>query len=563
MAIEEINIKDKIESFDRREMMDAKELNEKVSFYSELQTKKEVHPYFYKFRKKLQELYRDTNKVDIFLNAYTGDNLSTNTITETIFDRLFNVFDSQNKNIQIDISNNESKADLIKFITPFLEYFKKEGWQHLKTMFNSFITVDVNAENETYIYNIAPQYVCYLELTEDKENVKEIIYSFDNENYFYNTQEFYAKYIKQNNVYIQDYLKEHDYKECPTNFFLNDKLNASDLYLRKNIIVPQTDNLHKYIVKDGELYMSELLTSSPKMALPSDGCGYNVANEVCKGGQLYTKGIDDNFDNPVLLDDYTIKLCPTCGASRTIGVGGTFYIDFKALANEDNNITVSDLVQYFAPPLEGTEYQKETLQSLETEIIRTSIGETKTISQEARNETDVQSDYENATKILTAFGEMYANTMEFVCRIRLKHKYGKQFNYISIFLGNKFYLLSKQELIEQKDRSTNPIDRTELELKIIQLDYKHDPNKYKAVKNAYSVLPYSGVTDAYFLDLVRLNLVSREDIELRTNFNKYVQLFIEKNKNDFSTLDANYIRKELYKLIDLQDVTRSEQAPAE
>ena len=320
--------------------------------------------------------------------------------------------------------------------------------------------------------------------------------------------------------------------------------------LKKNIITTQFDDLHKYIIKATELYISELHTSDVKQVLPDTSCGYSTDTMVCEGGRMYYLPEGTEQSVPVMLDDNTQRLCPNCGHNRFVGTGAGLTVDYGLLS--ERGINVNDLIKYFAPPLEGTEYQFEKLRNLKENIIKSSVGVIqKLTAQNARNEIDVQSDFEESTKILTHFGAMYAETINFAFRIILKLENVK-FESVSFTFGNKFYLLTKNELLAQKEKATNPISRLEAEKQLIELEYKNAPDKKKAIFNAYAILPFSGVTDTDFLELIKLGKVSDFDIELRFNFNFYISEFIDKHKNELNLLDRKFIKQKMYEFVNIR-----------
>lgn len=553
------DFKDKINSFKNHELLLGQLLNDEVSFYSELKTDIYSHPYYSTFRKKIEALYLNVYKENRFVNVYLGKFPSTVEICETIFSTLSNIFDSQNKNITVSVENQKDE-EIISELKPFYEYFKNEGWKAVQTLFNSFLCVDINENQEYYLYNIAPQFVRYIDFDDDNE-IEEIIFSFDNEKYYYYTKDFYSVYEKNESTYVLEKETTHELGKCPVRVFLNDKLNNSSKFLSKNVIVSQLPDLFRYVKKSVELEMSEDFTSSPIKIMPDQSCGYHISKEVisnnsdvpviievsCKGGRLYESNPQfQNGDLPVL-EGNTQMLCPVCGQNRHVGTGASFTIDYQQAA--DSNINVNDFIKFFSPPLDGTNYQKERLKELYNSIIESTVGNVTIGTKEARNEMDVMSGYEKTTKILTSFGEIYAQTIEWSFEIYLRLKYGKSFNYVNVFLGNKFYLLTKEELFKAKEVATNPIELAEIDRQILRLEYKHDPRKLLELSKIYEQLPYSGISDKDFLQLIQLGKVSDFDIEKRTNINYYIAEFERQNLNKPEVLDYNYINNEINNLV--------------
>jgi len=536
-----MSIKEKIEGFNNSMLQKGTELNTLVSFYTELSSDLTQHPYFPKFKQKLSGLYHNIDKEDLFLKVYLGDFIPTAELSETIFSNLFDVFDSQNQNISVFTKDAEDK-ELKSSLMPYFEYFKNKGWDAYKTMFNSFLVVDIDEASKPYLYNLAPEFVKYLELDKD-DKVIEIIFTFDDEKYYHYTDLFYSVYLKtKEGDFIEKKTSNHKLAQCPANWFIDDKLNSKTVSLRKNIVIPQIDDLHKIVIKTVELYISEFITSNAAKVTPANPCGYAEGNNICKGGKLYSRITDSEGNTPpITKSDGSIALCPKCGHNRHVGSGESYSVNYEKMA--ELNINIADLIKWFTPPIEGTEYQLRRLNEMKIDVLKSAVGVTTAISAEARNEKDVNSGYENRTKILTAFGEMYAHPMVWAFDIILKIKGSKAKSYV--FLGNKFYLVSVDELLAQKESATDPIQRKEIVDQINILTYKHDVTKLAYITKVYEQLPYSGLSDADFIEYVKLNKVSNFDIELRNNINYYIDKFVRKWQNDPDKLDYDFISEEI------------------
>ncbi len=530
-------------------LLQAKELNDVVSFYSELHVNISQHPYYITFRKKLKELYKNSYKEDMFVDVYMGSDTPTVELCETIFSRLFNVFDSQNSNLNISLKTESDKKDYKSEVQWIYDYFKNEGWKKYQTKFNSFRGIDLK-DGKQYIINIEPQFVYYTK-SECKKQLQEIIFSFDNKTYFYYTDKFYSKYEKteQGEYILIGKEENHKIERCPINYFYNDFYNNDSEIYRKNVISSISNKLFDYTVSAVELLMNELAMLNYTKVVPSLPCGYETGEEICKGGRLfYTQADQKQGDTPVMRDNgNTQKLCPVCGFNRIIGSGTTITVDYEAIA--EKGISIGDLVQYFTPSVEVAEYHKENLKQLKNDLIETSVGEFKTETREARNETDIKSGYENATKLLTAFGEIYSFPISDTMDISLRFNHSADYGFVYLYMGNRFYLHTKSELLEQKELTTNPIERQDVQQQIIHVEYKHDADKLRRMEILYQILPYAGETDTYFLELVKLGKVSDFDIELRTNIYYYISLYENTKHMAVQALDYNLIKKYITDLV--------------
>lgn len=522
------------------------ELNAESSFYTCLHTNLKAHDYYSIFRKKLKKLYSNAYIEDSFLNTYLGKNLSSVEISEQIFSKLKTIFDAKNQNIYVEVEGVE-KSELNLVVKKYLEYFKTSGFDSLKSLPNSIVIIDIDENEKPYLYNLNPKFIEYIDF-EKNGDIEEIIFSFDKEDYFYYTKDFYSKYEKTENGFVEIYTTPHNLESFPGCLFLKDSYSNENKFLAKTVISNQLDNLHKFVVKDVELYKSEFATSFSTKIQPDSSCGYHQGEEICKGGKIYNSYNLDEAGNPspILFEEGTQKICPVCGNSRIVGAGATIFINLKKLA--DMNSNVNNIITEFTPNLEGTNYQKDRLTELKNEIIYSCIGKKQSSVKLARNEKDVISDYEDTSKILSDFSKIYQITINDIIGKVLKLIYQKEV-VLNIFIGDEYFLQTKEELINEKNSAINPLERTNAILNLIEYENKHNVEKKSLYEKILKLMPYSGITDTEFLEYVKFGKVSDFDFELRTNINYYINEFEKKYKNSISLLDIEFIQKEIEKLI--------------
>ena len=144
-----MDIKQKIETFDTTFIDKAVKLNIESGFYSEPQTKLSTHPFFPYFRKKIKQLFQNTYKENAFIETYMGENVPTLEIVETIFNRLKNIWDSQNSNLII-AGTNKNK-DIVSFLSEYLKWFRTTGWEALKNeVWDEFVSELTPEERERF-----------------------------------------------------------------------------------------------------------------------------------------------------------------------------------------------------------------------------------------------------------------------------------------------------------------------------------------------------------------------------------------------------------------------------
>jgi hypothetical protein len=520
----------------KTDIVKAINLQNETAFYVE----RNENPHSVNFYNRIAEVYnKDMYKLRRFRNAFMGNTLPSVDVCDTIFNELSRVFESQNKYINYSFSFDELKLDAENYFDKYNQFYTGDLWQAFKTKYCSFVVVDLpriqgtpKPEPYPYILNINNVKSIELDGTEPKEIIfteklpdGEILF------YLYDTERYSVYTVKETEQLIFE--ARHDLGYCPVKFIRNSFLNSQSKILRATNVTSSLDDLFWYVFKSIESYKADLLYLNPDKQTPKSSCGWEDKNGKCYGGKLIGTGKEKH---PILAEDgISQRLCPNCGEKQynSGGAGNLIMIDYESSAVTEGKVDPTRaLSQYITPPIDGVNTQYDRITKLKENIIKSCVGSDSPQTKEAVNELQQLAGFESRETILKKLSVDLSQTIKWIEGTACKLRYGKSFISNSYYMGDKWYLQTVDDLINRKEKTTNPIEKDEIEMQIIETKYKNNPEKLEREKLLYKLVPYRTLTDKEFIDLAKTDAV--EGKELRMNFTNLINLF-ELDYGDIST----------------------------
>lgn len=524
-------ISDKIRDFKYGNEVDrAVKLQHETAYYVE----RGESQYQQGFTNRVKEIYnKDMYKLRRFNQAFKGETLPSIDISETIFNELFRVFEGQNKYINRTFTYDDLIQDANIFFSKNNQFYRTELWNAIKTKFCSFVVVDLPQIQSTprpepypFILNISN--VRYLSLNGTEPN--EIIFTEKVTTdkglevlYYWYTDKTYSIW-KIGTFDELIYESPHDLGYCPAKFVKNSFLNSDSKILRSNNVTSSLEDMFWFVFKTIESRKADLLYLNPDKQAPKNSCGWENKNEKCFGGKL----VDKNKQPVIDSDGFTHKNCPICGDKQynSGGAGNLISIDYEATAIAEGKVDpTSPLIQYIQPPIEGIEVQYTRINELKDYIIKSCVGAESTQTKEAINEKQQIASFESKEQILKNLSVDISQTIEWIEKTQCKLRYGSSFVKNSYYLGDKWYLQTIDDLIARKEKNTNPIEKEQIELQIIETKYNSNPEKLEREKLIYKLLPYRTLTDSDFLDMVKSGTMDEDSKLLRLDFSNIINMF--------------------------------------
>lgn len=514
------------------ELAEAANNQYEVAFYCE---DRMDNPFLSAYKQRVCDIYNgDKTKIDRFFKAFVGCKADSIELCDTIFSKLSKIWDSRDLVRTYNFVDDTVKGGAIAYLDIFKKFWVKNSYTKMKTGFNSVLVVDlpVNQSSqlpEPYMYFVDVSTVEYLSL-KNRETI-EIIFSNkleDSTIYHYYTDKFYSVWEKKSGssdaIELSNFT--HNLGYCPADFFWDDSLNSESQILKKNVLLSNTEDLFWYTYKRAESLKADLLYLNPTKQMPQSSCGYEKGNNVkCFGGKL----VDDN-KQPIYEGGY-LNYCPICGNSQhnSDGAGNNIAINMDTPAVADGHINLKDpLIHYISPKIDGVKEQYIRIEQLKDDIVQSAAGSESFQTTEAINEKQVIANFEDRESVLTQLSLTYSDIIQWAEKTMLTLRYGSKFSSNSFFLGSKFFIHSVDDLMKLRNNRTNPIEKSDIDIQIIETKYRHNEKQKTRELLMYKLLPEASLSDSEFLEYVKINKISDLQIQIRNNFVNIIELFESK-----------------------------------
>jgi hypothetical protein len=479
------------------------------------------------------------DKYQVFLSLFS---LPTPTVqlTGSIFTELERVFDGRNASVTYQFTDSELNDDWEEYRKDDLNYpevWRKKGWDSVKTSINSVLIVDLPAESlnatpEPYFYFLDISKV--LDYSTTGEDMDWIIFSQgDKKIAVFDDASFRVFELDKNGQIIDTPVVDspHDLGYCPAKFFWSTELNQKQPDLKKSPLTPQLGNLDWLLFFSISKRHLDLYAPYPIYSTYEADCDFanGETGSYCDGGFLRNE--DEKYI--VLGAENVLMKCPVCSDKRLAGVGT--YIEVPVPESKDDP-DLRDPVTITSIDRESLDYNVEEVKRLADEVFKHVVGSGGEVQQKkALNEIQVQANFESKTSILNSLKPNLEKARKFVDKTICKLRYGTRFIGASISMGTEFYIASTSELYEQyKTAKTNGASDAELDAinsKIIETEHRTNPVAMQRMSILKQLEPYRHFTFTDLMNLESRNLLSEDLLQVKLNFNIFVERFERENTN--------------------------------
>lgn len=459
-------------------------------------------------------------------------------LTTKIYNELQKVFDGRNSAINFQFRDSETKEDWEIYRKEELNeprVWREKGWEVLQTSVNSMVVVDMPQEQtsdrpEPYFYFLdIKRVIDYGYKSKGKFEyvifrIKEdVIACYDDENY---------RILKLNKKgEIEEILidQKHDLGYCPIQWFWDDSIASNIPDIKKNPITPQLANYDWSLFFGISKRHLDLYAAYPIYSAYEADCDFmnNETGDYCDGSFLR----DDK--NQYIVDrEGIVRQCPICAEKRIVGAGS--FIDVPIPTNDSKDL--SDPINVTTIDADSLDYNKSEVTRLRENIYTGVVGSGGDVQQkEAINETQVHANYEEKTTVLqnlkVNFEKIITFTNDTVCRLR----YGTDYLGMSYNMGTEFYIYSVEDLYakfkQAKENGANESELNAISEQIIATEYRNNPTQMKRMMFLKELEPYNNYTREELLSLQDKNLVDTELMQIKINFNSFVERFERENIN--------------------------------
>ena len=471
--------------------------------------------------------------------------------TSLIFNELERVFDGKNPAFNYQFTDPAYNADWKAYRHKALKepmVWRKKGWDAVKTTINSVLIVDTPAEQTTerpepYFYFLGIEHVIdynyidgAIEYIIFRQPLKKIAV-FDDESY-----RVYK--LNDKNEIVEELINNpHDLKYCPADFFWTTELMQKEPDLKKSPLSPQLANLDWLLFFSISKRHLDLYAPYPIYSVYEADCDFanNETGEYCDGGYLRNPSSNDDY---MLLANGTVMSCPVCSEKRIAGAGSLIEIP---VPKDAADFDMRDPVQITSVDGKSLDYNVKEVNRLTTEVFSRVVGLGGDIQEkQSLNEMQVTANFESKISILNSIKGNLEAAQKFVDDTVCKLRYGDNFLGSSISMGTEFYIFSVDELYKQyKQAKENGASEAELDAineQILTTEYRNNPTQLERMLILRHLEPYRHYTLEELMKLQEKDILNKDLLNIKINFNSFVDRFERENFNitEFgSQLDFN------------------------
>lgn len=492
------------------------------------------NPAFQKFlAAKREQLPADKYKA--FEQKVTAP-LVSNDVCDTISSSLSRVFEAQNSFRKVEFRSAELEAQFNELLEAngVDSFWKTRGFEALKVAPNSILVVDAPREQTTprpqvyqYLVNIsdvvdvdvkgdgACEYVLF-KIGKDETGKLDLFAALDDASYRVFSKDENGKYNKEG----ED--APHALGYCPAHPFWRELLSSRDSLQRVSPFTKALGRLDEYVDLHASIEFYHSFGMWPVIWNYVGSCDYkDEHSNPCEGGYV-------NYTN--LQGEPCQKKCPKCEQNSLIGPGSRFGVstpDTKDSFDQMDNGPMGML----KVDIEALKFSQDKLKALEQTIVTRCAGREASSRSEAKNETQVQGEFENKEDVLTNIAWGFEVIQEWAFSTMARLWGGDDFVRVTVSLGDDFYLQTVEEHLqayELNKKAGMPMHVLAANREMIgSTQYKNDPEQLERSRILANLEPFADLTITELRDFKKdfPYLVSDEAMLLKVNFDYYVKRF--------------------------------------
>lgn len=458
-------------------------------------------------------------------------------LSDTIFKELERVFDGRNPSFDYEFTDAELKADWQQYKKEHGDenIWRKKGWDAVKTKINSVLIVDLPKEQTTeypepYFYWLNIENV----IDYDYENgeLKYIIFKQADGRIAVFDDEVMSIYETDDHNQITDAEPEsveHGLGFCPARFFWSTELNQNTPDVKKSPISAQLADMDWALFFATSKKSLDLYAAYPIYSVYEADCDFenNETGDYCDGG--YLRGADENYK---ILRTGGVQQCPVCSSRSLTGAGSLVEVPIPTKDDPDlrNPVSITTVDR------SSLDYNVEEVARLKAKIYTGSVGVGGDMqTKQSINEMQVTANFESKVSVLNSLKDNIEAAIKFVDDTRCRLRYGDRYIGNHISMGTEFYIYSIDALYKQYQQAkTNGAPSAELDLlseQIIATEHRNNPSKIQRMRVLKQIEPYRHYSLDELLKLNDKELINKDLLKIKINFNTFVDRFERENTN--------------------------------
>lgn len=480
------------------------------------------------------------DKYNVFCHLFRTPVKST-ALTAKIYRELALFFSSRNASETYQFGSSTYMADWLDYKKRVLhepDIWQTVGWENYRLSPNSVLIVDLPEKQSTqlpepYFYWLPIDAVIDYE-TVDGTQMAWIAFKQDNGIVAVIDSECYRLYdMTGTEPKMVGEPRYHKLGYCPARFFLKNSCTKREPCLKTNALVPVLADLDWYVFFSVSKRHLDTYAAYPIYSAYRADCDFenNETGEYCDGGFLR-----DSEGNYKMLADGTIEVCPKCGKRRLAGAGS--FIEIPVPNQMEGVADLREPVAITQVDTKGLDYNVKECDRLEASIFDDVVGsniDEDVQSKEAINETQVASNFKSRSAVLTIIKKEFEEANKFVNDTICKLRYDGAFISSSLSYGTEFYLQTSQELRDKYSKAraagASQSELTAIAEQIFEVEHGNNQDTLRRVKMLRQVEPYQHMSMQDIIQLNSSGLLDLREVELKLNFDKYIDRFERENGN--------------------------------
>jgi hypothetical protein len=477
-------------------------------------------PYYKIFLNWVKFLLKAPDKYEQFKRLLVFP-LKTNEIIDDISDEYQKIFDAQDSYTHVEFEDEALKADFLEYMNQLNmhDFWHDQCFNAMMKAINSIIIVDlpqIQVSNwpEPYAYLIDINQVIDYDLNSNGD-FELLIFQVNKDFIAIFDTETYRLFQKEKETLIPFAEIPHDLGFTPAHPFWSDTIDKKNPI---NKLAPLSSNLARL---DWQLFFEtgkealDLYAAYPMYWAYKSTCNFHD-----KDGNPCVEGNVVSIDN----ENEVLGKCPACGSNSLVGPGSI--ID-APIPTEELNLSVPP-VGIVPVEVNSLDYNVKECERLRNLIIAGATGKNKLIQNEAINQDQVQSQFENQTNILNWIARNFEKAHKWTYDTIGKLRYGDLYGGTSVFYGSTWYLQSVDDAIQEYSKSKAAgMPGYILSLKMQKIEHIQSRNNH-VEKNRLDIMKYLEPYPLLTLsDLKNLGLDVTDPLNflLKANFYTFVSQF--------------------------------------
>lgn len=465
--------------------------------------------------------------------------LPTVSLVKEVYKELWKVFDAQNKVETFVFNNNELIQDFQEYRASIKEpgYWASIGWGIIQTKINSILVVDLSAEQETELpeplfFTVPVEQVRALEQKRDGETLEYFIWQVDLTDEEKNTlsEKVYiyddaAYQIATKAVNSEEFVivlnNPHDLGYCPARHYWTDNRTEMQKAAPHGKELGNLDWILYQTISGRNL---ELYAGFPIITTYQEDCTYETEDGyACDKGYTKIPRTDDNTK-------YDRKPCPDCESRTLVGPGSVKEVPAP---RENVDADLMPAVEVTKGDVASLEWFESSLKNKIDEFKMKVVGQGgEPKNDQAKNQKQIDSGFESKQTILSDVARNLEKIQKFTLDTIARLRYGEKYEYSIISYGNKFFLQTEKETLENykqaKDEGLPNYVLEDMRINMLQKRYRNDPDMLNRIMLLDLLEP---LPDYDVKALVPIVTIDPKVTFMKINFNDLIKRFELENGN--------------------------------